>query len=261
MLAWGIIGEKFEEEVPKALLGLAVPIGQYAWAKYQARNVESRKKALRQEIATLTAQREAMEKVAMLPQGETVLRELNEELDAKLIELSSAGSIAQRRVERKAGEVSPVAKWLLAYTPVGRGQWALHILFYLCLSLAIFTVIGLSAGREGDDDWPLDLTSVLVWIAPAAVFAVWANRLRDRMRGKSVPSLRPGQRVSAVLFWIAVVLLPLMWIGMLTDDDYDGIGEAFNANWPMAVGWTVALVGWAIVARRSWRRAGRREEL
>jgi hypothetical protein len=250
---WDAISGKFLEELPKALLGLLVPLAQFIWKKIKEGGVREKKRSLRERIVQLSAQRESLGKVSGLPDGARILQDLDSELQATLAELAAMGisGAGQRSDDGAGGEIRrepsqrpALARWFLAYTPSGAKAWIVHSLFFVSLSLVLIGIVTTVVEAAGEEDWG-PLWFVVIFLIPTLFlrwFALWLERPRssaDNPKWSWIPM---------ALFWFVVVLIPIEWMLSAGGEDLDFSIEQLQREWPRAAYHTVFFLLVAICA-------------
>lgn len=164
---FAFLGEQLQKD-PKLLVALLVPLGHYAWNRYNLRN---RKRTLRRQIAEFVGQRESLAKVAGLTHGESILQDLEDDLKAAMAELAPVSTSP----DSSSGlQLRPaLARWFLLYKPPGVLAWPLHILFYLNM---VFVLMGIILSLETPRD-PYGWLTCGLFLIPA-YFLHWLARRR-----------------------------------------------------------------------------------
>lgn len=245
------------DELPKALLGALVPLAQYLWHRWSARNALAQVTTLHRDLGGLRELQDAADRLDdpdKAIQFRKYTQEQRDEIVSKLLALS---------VQKRGGaplDAGPAARfnwqrWFLLYAPAGVWAWTLHVLFFISASFVAIGVV-VMIGSLNDPELGDMALGFGVFAVLALLFRAWAvvvdHQKSARATGiASRPRSRP-QRVfllykpSSVfagmihgLFYLCLLVLFFGLIGVTLEWDRDGwyglLGLAVCSPIPIAL--------------------------
>jgi hypothetical protein len=238
------------EIVPKIVVGLLVPLGQYSWKYVQDHSHERRKSHLRTQVAELNAQRDALTRLPETLATNAALTDLDGEISSALNELASL--VAVKRAAQEPRESRGFfSRWLLLYAPSGVGGWCLHVSFFVMLSIAIFGAIGFASDWTGDSDDIDGLIGLGAALLIAFGLAALADQLdRKRRIGDTATGFPRSRWVSFFLLYapsgVAAWCLHILFFFLIATVVFGSLGVA--SDWNTDPERSDAILGFAIMA-------------
>jgi hypothetical protein len=244
-----------QDEWPKALLGLIVPASQYCWKFWNDHRGETRKKVLRERIASLAQLRQAP--FDDNPEAARVKQDVENDYAAAVKELAELGYPKPQLAPPSQGQ-QRVRGWLLLYAPKRAIAWIPHTLFFISLTITVLGTIGMFASLD-EGELSSGLLGLALMAAVTLLFRAWAVRSNRNGVTKSRPSRHAHRWMPTLLVGTALFLEVFFVIGSSLDDSENLSYSAFQMNLGEILGGSafflsVALVGW-IWRRRITRRA------
>ena len=217
-----------EDGWPKALLGLIVPAAQFGWRLWQERQIEHRKKTLRDRITGLSQFRQAHFDDS--PQAAQIKQDADQEYALAIAELAEISSSQQQAVSANLPPSHWLRRWLLLYIPRRRMAWIPHTLFFITLTTTLMGLLGVLIDFN-DPETGAALLGLAMFFAFALLFRKWAIRANEGPgRVSAEHSRRRHTWIPTTVIVSAIVIGCFALVGFSTDDSSDDISLQVLAN-------------------------------